>query len=115
MKTLLPEEHIMKFDLDEEQSDIRNMVRRFTEREITPYAGAWDETQRFPREIYHKLAELGLMGMTTPEEYGGGAPRRPSAARGFVGKTQSGKATPPGLFVNNKTDRARGPFCSPAH
>src|SRR5258708_35398170 len=71
MKTLLPEEHIMKFDLDEEQSDIRNMVRRFTEREITPYAGAWDETQRFPREIYHKMAELGLMGMTTPGEYGG--------------------------------------------
>src|SRR3989440_12823190 len=61
----------VNFDLDEEQSEIRDMVRRFTEREITPYAGAWDENNHFPREIYTHMAELGLMGMTTPEEYSG--------------------------------------------
>ena len=60
----------MRFDLDEEQSDIRNLVRRFTAQEITPYAETWDETHHFPREVYHKMAGLGLMGMTTPEEYG---------------------------------------------
>jgi len=66
----------MKFDLDEEQIDIRDMVRRFAEQEIKPYADAWDEQGIFPREVYTKMAELGLMGMTTPEEYGGGALNR---------------------------------------
>ncbi len=91
----------MKFDLDEEQSDIRNMVRRFTEQEITPYAGAWDETQRFPREIYHKLAELGLMGMTTPEEYGGSALSRLSGALVYEELAQGEMATAVGLSVHN--------------
>jgi len=91
----------MKFDLDEEQSDIRNMVRRFTEREITPYAGAWDETQRFPREIYHKLAELGLMGMTTPEEYSGSALSRLSGALVYEELAQGEMATAVGLSVHN--------------
>ena len=61
----------MNFDLNEEQSDIRDMVRRFTEQEIVPHAEEWDEHYSFPRHIYTKMAELGLMGMTTPEEYGG--------------------------------------------
>src|SRR5438132_6824352 len=91
----------MKFDLDEEQSDIRNMVRRFTEQEITPYAGAWDETQRFPREIYHKLAELGLMGMTTPEEYGGSALSRLSGALVYEELAKGEMATAVGLSVHN--------------
>ena len=42
----------MKFDLDEEQIDIRDMVRRFTEQEIKPYADTWDEQGIFPREVY---------------------------------------------------------------
>ena len=61
----------MQFDLDDEQSDIRDIVRRFTEQEITPNAEAWDEQEYFPREIYTKMADLGLMGMATPEMYGG--------------------------------------------
>src|SRR5258707_3903639 len=100
----------MKFDLDEEQSDIRNMVRRFTEQEITPYAGVWDETQRFPREIYHKMAELGLMGMTTPEEYGGGGARPLPPAPGFLKKGRDEKGTAPGGFVHKKVNSARGPL-----
>ena len=58
----------MIFDLNEEQSDIRDMVHRFTQNEITPHAESWDEHNHFPREIFTKMAELGLMGMTTPEE-----------------------------------------------
>ena len=41
----------MKFDLDDEQSDIRETVRRFTEQEIAPNAEMWDEQEYFPREI----------------------------------------------------------------
>src|SRR5439155_3992425 len=66
-----PKEHTMQFDLKEEQKEIRDIVQRFTEQEITPHAEMWDETNYFPREIYHKMAALGLMGMTTLEEYGG--------------------------------------------
>ena len=70
----------MQFDLNGEQIEIRDIVQRFTEQEITPHAESWDETNHFPREIYHKMAELGLMGMTTPEEYGGSALSRLSNA-----------------------------------
>src|SRR5579864_1356927 len=65
------EERLMNFDLNEEQADIRDMVRRFAAQEMVPYAEEWDETNHFPREVYTKMAELGLTGMTTPEELGG--------------------------------------------
>ncbi len=61
----------MDFDLNEEQADIRAMVRRFNAQEIIPRAETWDETNHFPREVFTKMAELGLLGMTTPQEYGG--------------------------------------------
>jgi alkylation response protein AidB-like acyl-CoA dehydrogenase len=91
----------MKFDLDEEQSDIRDMVRRFTEQEITPHAEEWDETNHFPREIYHKMASLGLMGMTTPEEYGGSALSRLSGALVYEELAKGEMATAVGLSVHN--------------
>ena len=47
----------MKFDLNEEQSDIRGMARRFTEERLTPYASEWDEQDHFPREVYSQMAE----------------------------------------------------------
>ncbi len=91
----------MRFDLDEEQSDIRNMVRRFTAQEITPYAETWDETHHFPREVYHKMAGLGLMGMTTPEEYGGSALSRLSGALVYEELAKGEMATAVGLSVHN--------------
>ncbi len=91
----------MNFDLDEEQSDIRDMVRRFTEQEITPYAEVWDETNYFPREIYHKMAQLGLMGMATPEEYGGSALSRLSGALVYEELAKGEMATAVGLSVHN--------------
>ncbi len=61
----------MRFELTEEQSMVRDMVRRFVEEEIKPKAAEMDkECQIFP-EIYQKLAELGLFGVYIPEEYGG--------------------------------------------
>jgi alkylation response protein AidB-like acyl-CoA dehydrogenase len=47
------------------------MVREFAEAEIAPHVMEWDEAQTFPREAMRKLAELGMMGVLVPEEYGG--------------------------------------------
>jgi alkylation response protein AidB-like acyl-CoA dehydrogenase len=61
----------MNFELNEEQLQIKQSVREFAESEIKPYALEWDETQHFPVELRPKLAELGLLGILFPEEYGG--------------------------------------------
>ena len=61
----------MNFELNEEQQQIKMSVREFAESEIKPHVMEWDETQHFPVELRPKLAELGLMGVIFPEEYGG--------------------------------------------
>ena len=61
----------MQFDLSEEQQQIKMSVREFAESEIAPHVMEWDESQHFPVELQPKLAELGLMGVIFPEEYGG--------------------------------------------
>jgi alkylation response protein AidB-like acyl-CoA dehydrogenase len=61
----------MNFELNEEQLQIKYSVREFAESEIKPNVMEWDETQHFPEELRPKLAELGLMGVIFPEEYGG--------------------------------------------
>jgi alkylation response protein AidB-like acyl-CoA dehydrogenase len=91
----------VNFDLNGEQSDIRDMVRRFTEEQLTPYAEAWDEQNHFPREVYAHMAELGLMGMTTPEEYGGSAQSRLSSALVYEELARGEMATAVGLSVHN--------------
>jgi alkylation response protein AidB-like acyl-CoA dehydrogenase len=94
-------EPTMQFDLNEEQIEIRDMVQRFTAQEITPHAEAWDESNHFPRDIYHKMAELGLMGMTTPEEYGGSALSRLSNTLVYEELAKGEMATAVGLSVHN--------------
>jgi alkylation response protein AidB-like acyl-CoA dehydrogenase len=61
----------MNFKLSEEHEMIRKMVRDFAENEVAPTAAQRDEEERFDREIFAKMAELGLMGIPWPEEYGG--------------------------------------------
>jgi len=61
----------MNFELSEEQQQIKMSVREFAESEILPNVMEWDETQHFPVELRPKLAELGLLGVIFPEEYGG--------------------------------------------
>jgi alkylation response protein AidB-like acyl-CoA dehydrogenase len=61
----------MFFRLTDEQQEIRDLVRKFAENEIAPYAERWDEENHFPREIFKPIAELGLAGMVIPEELGG--------------------------------------------
>ncbi len=61
----------MNFELNEEQQQIKYSVREFAESEIKPHVMEWDETQHFPDELRQPLAELGLLGVIFPEEYGG--------------------------------------------
>jgi alkylation response protein AidB-like acyl-CoA dehydrogenase len=61
----------MNFELTAEQVQVKHSVREFAEAEIAPHVLEWDETQHFPVELLPKLAELGLMGVIFPEEYGG--------------------------------------------
>jgi butyryl-CoA dehydrogenase len=59
------------FELSEDQLAVREMVRDFAEQEIRPIAAEIDETHEFPLATTRKMAELGLMGMFVPEQYGG--------------------------------------------
>jgi len=61
----------MNFQLSEEHEMIRKMVRDFAKNEVAPTAAERDEQERFDREIFDKMAELGLTGIPWPEEYGG--------------------------------------------
>jgi short/branched chain acyl-CoA dehydrogenase len=61
----------MNFDLEPEHELLRDTVRRYALEKVAPVAEELDREKRFPYEIVAELAELGLMGMTIPEEYGG--------------------------------------------
>jgi short/branched chain acyl-CoA dehydrogenase len=61
----------LNFELSEEHELIRRTVREFATQRVAPVAEELDREARFPYELVAELAELGLMGMTIPEEYGG--------------------------------------------
>jgi len=61
----------MEFSLSDDQREIHSLAREFAQAEIEPNAAAWDREHGFPQELIGKLAELGLMGVCIPEEYGG--------------------------------------------
>jgi len=62
----------VNFDVDREHKLVRDTVRQFALEKIAPVAEELDREKRFPYELVAELAELGLMGMTIPESYGGG-------------------------------------------
>ena len=61
----------MDFSLTQEQQQLRKSVREFAEGEIAPHVMEWDETSHFPSEIISQMAEMGLLGVIFPEQYGG--------------------------------------------
>ena len=67
MKDFLPRTHF-----EEEHNMFRDMVRGFVEKEITPNVERWHKEGQPDREVFKKAGELGLIGMSTPEAYGGG-------------------------------------------
>ena len=54
-----------------EHAAFRDLMRRFVAKEITPFVNEWDDAGSFPRELYRKAAEVGLLGLGFPEAYGG--------------------------------------------
>src|SRR5437879_13295338 len=62
----------MDFSLTDDQREIQALAHEFAQAEIDPHAAEWDREHHFPRELYGRLAALGLMGVCVPEEYGGG-------------------------------------------
>ncbi|ARI77749.1 acyl-CoA dehydrogenase family protein [Halobacillus mangrovi] len=61
----------MNFEFSDEQVMLRKTVRDFVDKEIMPYIGEWDSKGHFETSIFIKLADLGLMGVCIPTEYGG--------------------------------------------
>ena len=62
----------MDFQLSDEQRQIRDTLADFAEREIKPNSAGWDKDATFPREVIAQLGELGFLGVSFPEKYGGG-------------------------------------------
>lgn len=61
----------MEFTKTENQKMIAQMAKDFAEKEIRPNVLKWDESQEFPRDLFRKAGELGIMGVLVPEQYGG--------------------------------------------
>ena len=61
----------MKFDLDPMIEEMRDMVSRWVADRLAPRAAEIDETNKFPRELWPELGELGLLGITADEDFGG--------------------------------------------
>jgi alkylation response protein AidB-like acyl-CoA dehydrogenase len=61
----------MDFALSEEQREFRSLLRSFVDREIIPVAREWEQSGRYPTEIVRGMADMGLFGITVPEEFGG--------------------------------------------
>jgi len=107
------------FELAPEQKEIQGLAREFARHEIEPYAAEWDREHRFPRELFGKLAELGLMGTCVPEEYGGAGAgflsyilvleelSRADAGVGVTVAVHTSAATLPILTFGTEEQRAR--------
>ena len=62
---------MIELELTEEHEALQNTVREFVAGEVAPYIKEWDEKCHFERSIFEKMADLGLMGVCIPEQYGG--------------------------------------------
>jgi alkylation response protein AidB-like acyl-CoA dehydrogenase len=91
----------MFFRLSDEQREIRDAVRDFAQAEIAPQAEQWDEEHLFPREVFHAMAGMGLLGLLAPETLGGSQLPRLTGALIYeeVGKADMGVAV--SLSVHN--------------
>ncbi len=61
----------MQFEFTEDQKEFRALLRDFVDHEVIPVAREWEQAGRYPTEIIKGLADMGLFGITVPEEYGG--------------------------------------------
>ncbi|HIC8645628.1 acyl-CoA dehydrogenase family protein [Elizabethkingia meningoseptica] len=61
----------MNFETSENLKMIAETARDFAEKNIRPHIMDWDESQHFPKDLFHQLGEMGFMGIVIPEKYGG--------------------------------------------
>ena len=61
----------MKFDLGEDVNALRDMVHRWAQERVKPMAAEIDSSNEFPADLWTEMGELGLLGMTVDEEFGG--------------------------------------------
>jgi alkylation response protein AidB-like acyl-CoA dehydrogenase len=61
----------VNFELSDEHQLLRKTIREFVDAEIRPVAKEWEQSSRYPTEIVEKMKQMGLFGLTVPEEYGG--------------------------------------------
>ena len=61
----------LDFDLGETADMLRDSVKAFADKEIAPRAAALDRNDQFPMDLWRKFGDLGVLGMTVEEEYGG--------------------------------------------
>lgn len=61
----------MNFEISDTRKAIARSIQAFAKKHIRPYMMDWDEKQTFPEELFHKLGEMGYMGVLVPEKYGG--------------------------------------------
>ena len=61
----------MNFDLGEDVNALRDMVHRWAQERVKPMAAAVDTENAFPAELWREMGDLGLLGITVPEEFGG--------------------------------------------
>src|SRR5713101_7260068 len=73
----------MDFELSDEQRLLRDTMRSFVDEQIRPVAREWEESGRYPEEIVATMRDMGLFGLTVPEEYGGMAADMVSLAVAF--------------------------------
>lgn len=91
----------MGYILNEEQTDLVDMVKKFMNKEVEPQVAEFDTTGEFPRKLYEKAFKMGLHCLEIPKEFGGGGVDYMTAAAIYeeMGKTDAGFAT--GLCANS--------------
>ena len=83
----------MNFHFNEEEQEILDMLHDFCLKEVAPIAAEVDENERFPEETWHKLADMGMMGVPMPEEFGG--PACPTSTTSACARSWPSTAPPP--------------------
>jgi len=99
----------MNIQLTEEQRQVRELCRQFADSELRPNARKWDLDHQFPAEAVKKLAEMGLLGVAIPPEFGGAGMDNVSYAVGMEEISRGCAGTGVIMSVNNSL------YCDPVH
>src|SRR6185295_12580048 len=91
----------MDFELTETQALIRDTARKFAREVVAPQARKLDREEIFPKDVYPKLGELGLLGVNIPEAYGGAAAGVVSYALAMIEISAACASTSVGMAVTN--------------